>query len=131
MYIADKFIFLYSLRSQIVLSMTIIVIVICLLFFNNYVSNLLTFFKWINVRSARWYYDHHFIFKFFLFLSWSNDIVVLRLFENVLLMICLCIIKTSIVNDIIFFSAIRKHIFYAIMNYENDLTNFSYNSQFF
>ena len=94
-------------------------------------SELLMFFKRISVRGARWYYDHHFIFKFFFFFSsssWLNDIVVFRLFENVLLTIGLCIAKSLIVNDIISFSAVRKHVFYAIVNYKNDLTDFSYNS---
>ena len=130
MYIVDKFILACSLRSQIVFSMTIIIIMICFLFSDNYIPNLLIFFEPINVRSARWYYDHHLIFKFF-FLLRSNDTVVLRFFESVLLTIRLCITKSSIVCDITSFFAVREHVFYAIMNYENNLIDFSYSSQFF
>ena len=52
-------------------------------------------------------------------------------FEGVLLTVRLCITRNLIVNDIISFSAVREHVFYAIMNYENDLTDFSYSPQFF
>ena len=133
MCIADRFIFACSLHSHVVFSTTIIVIVICFLFSDDYVPNLLTFFKRVNVRGARWYYDHHFIFQFFfLFLF----IMIKRYcrfstFENVLLTVRLCITENLIVSNIIFFSAVRKHVFYAIMSYENDLTDFSYNLQFF
>ena len=133
MCIINRFILACSLRSHVVFSATIIVIVICFLFSDDYVPNLLTFFKRVNVRGARWYYDHHFIFQFFfLFLF----IMIKRYcrfstFENVLLTIRLCIAENLIVNAIIFFSAVREHVFYAIISYENDLIDFSYNSQFF
>ena len=130
MYIVDRFILAYSLRFQVVLSMTIIIIMICFLFSDDYVSNLLMFFNKLTSETR----DNIIIiisfsnsFLFF-FLLWSNNTVVLRLFESVLLTICFCIMKSSIVNDIISFSIVRKHIFYTIMNYENNLTDFLYNS---
>ena len=67
MCIADKFRLACFLCSDVARLITIIVIVICFLFFDKHVSNLLTFFKRISVRDARWYYDHHLTFKFFLF----------------------------------------------------------------
>ena len=53
MYIADRFILACFLRFHVVFSMTIIVIVICFLFFDDDVPNLLTFFKRVNVKDAR------------------------------------------------------------------------------
>ena len=133
MCIADRFIFACFLRSHVVFSATIIVIIIYFLFFDDYVSNLLTFLKRINVRNARWYYDHHFIFKFFFSFSPHHDQTVLSLsaFEGVLLTVRLCITGNLIVSVITSFSVVRKHVFFAIMNYESDLIDFSYNSQFF
>ena len=130
MYITDKFIFACSLHFYIVLLMRSISIMIYFLFFDEYISNLLTFFEQYNVRSAHWYYDHHFIFKFFLFFfsSWLNDIVVFRLFKSVLLMIRLCITESSIVND---FFLLFESMFYTIINNKNDLTDLLYKSQFF
>ena len=49
-------------------------------------------------------------------------------FESVLLTVRFCITENLIVNVIISFSVVRKHVFYAIMSYENDLTDFSYSS---
>ena len=133
MCIADRFILACSLRSHVAFLTTIIAIMICFLFSDDYVPNLLTFFKRINVRNARWYYDHHLIFNFFLFflLIIIKRYCCFSTFESVLLTIRLCITENLIVNDINSFSAVRKHVFYAIMNYENDLTDFLYNSQFF
>ena len=133
MYIADKFILAYFLRFYVVFSTTIIIIVICFLFSDDYVSNLLTFFKRINIRNARWYYDHHFIFKFFSFflLIMIKRYCCFSTFESVLLTIRLYIIENLIVSDITSFSAVREHVFYVIMNYKNDLIDFSYNSQVF
>ena len=52
-------------------------------------------------------------------------------FEGVLLTVRLCITENLIVSAIISFSAVRKHVFYAIVSYESDLTDFSYSPQFF
>ena len=49
------------------------------LFCDEYISNLLTFFKRVNVRNARWYYDYHFIFKFFSFFSHHGQTILLFL----------------------------------------------------
>ena len=81
MCIIDKFILVYSLRSHVVFSATIIIIMICFLFSDDYVLNLLTFFKRVNVRDAQWYYDHHFIFKFFFSFSFHHDQTVLLFFD--------------------------------------------------
>ena len=81
MCIADRFIFACLLRSYVAFSATITVIVICFLFSDDYVSNLLTFLKRINVRSARWYYDHHLIFKFFSSFSPHHDQTILSFFD--------------------------------------------------
>ena len=81
MCIADRFIFAYFLRFHVVFSTTITAIVIYFLFSDDYVSNLLTFFKRINVRGARWYYDHHLIFKFFSSFSSHHDQTVLSSFD--------------------------------------------------
>ena len=67
----------------------------------------------------------------FFFLIMIKRYCCFSTFKSVLLTIRLCITKNLIVNDIISFSAVRKHVFYAIMNYENDLTDFLYNLQFF
>ena len=133
MCIIDRFILACFLRPYVAFSTTIIIIVICFLFSDNYVSNLLTFFKRINVRGARWYYDHHFMFYlfFFFFLIMIKRYCCFPTFKNVLLTVRLCITENLIVNDIISFSAVRKHVFYAIMNYENDLIDFLYNPQLF
>ena len=130
MCITDKFILACFLRFHVAFSTTIIVIIIYFLFFDDYVSNLLTFFKRVNVRDARWYYDHNFIFKFFssFFLIMIKRYYCLSTFEDVLLTIRLCIAGILIVNAITLFSAVRKHVFYAIMSYKNDLINFSYSS---
>ena len=114
MYIADMFILARFLRSDVALSMIIIVIIIRFFFSDEHIPNLLMFFKWISVKDARWYYNHYLIFKFFLFSFslLSNDAVVLRLFDIVLLTVRLCITKNSIVSTIISFSAVRKHIWY-------------------
>ena len=53
MCIADRFIFMCLLRFYVVFSATIIVIMICFLFSDDYISNLLMFFKRVNVRDAR------------------------------------------------------------------------------
>ena len=133
MCIIDRFILTYFLRSHVAFSATIIVIVIYFLFFDNYISNLWTFLKRISIKETRWYYDHYLIFKFFFlfFVIMIKRYCRSSIFENVLLTIRLCITKNLIVNDIISFSAIREHVFYAIISYENDLINFSYNSQLF
>ena len=131
MCIADRFILACFLRFHVAFSTTIIVIVIYFLFSDDYVSNLLMFFKRVNIRDAQWYYSHHLIFKFF-FLSHHDQTILSSFdFESVLLIVRLCIAENLIVNAIISFSAVREYIFYAIMNYENDLTDFSYSSQFF
>ena len=52
-------------------------------------------------------------------------------FKSVLLTVRLCITKNLIVSVITSFSAVRKHVFYAIVSYENDLTDFSYSLQLF
>ena len=133
MCIADKFILTCFLRSHVVFSATIIIIVICFLFSDDYVSNLLTFFKRISVRDARWYYDHHFIFKFFSFFSSHHD-------QTILLFLDFwkrSADGTSLYNKKLnrkwyyFFFCCSRACFHAIINYESDLTNFSYNSQFF
>ena len=132
MCIADRFILACLLHSYVAFSATIIAIVICFLFSDDYVPNLLTFLKRVNVRGARWYYDHHLIFKFFFFFF----IMIKRYcrfsaFEDVLLTVRFCITGNLIVNAITSFSVVRKHVFYAIMSYESDLTDFSYSPQFF
>ena len=81
MCIADKFILVCFLRFHVVFSTTIIVIIICFLFSDDYVPNLLTFFKRINVKSARWYYDHHLIFKFSSSFSSYYDQTILLFFD--------------------------------------------------
>ena len=81
MCIANRFILAYFLRSHVVFSTTIIVIVICFLFSDDYVSNLLTFLKRINVRDARWDYNYHFIFKFLSSFSFHHDQTILLLFD--------------------------------------------------
>ena len=133
MYIVDKFILAYFLRFHIAFLTTMIVIMIYFLFSDDYVPNLLTFFKRINVRSARWYYDHHFIFKFFSSFSSHHDQTILlfldfwKRFTD----------GTSLYNKkfnrkwYYFFFCCSKACFHTIMNYENDLIDFSYNSQFF
>ena len=81
MCIINRFILACSLRSYVVFSTTIIVIMIYFLFFDDYVPNLLTFFKRINVRDARWCYDHHLIFKFFFSFSLHHDQTILLFFD--------------------------------------------------
>ena len=81
MCIVDRFILACLFRFYVAFSTMITVIVICFLFSDDYVSNLLTFFKRINVRSARWYYDHYFIFKFFSFFSSHHDQTILSFLD--------------------------------------------------
>ena len=49
-------------------------------------------------------------------------------FEDVLLTVRLCITENLTVSAITSFFAVREHVFYAIISYENDLTDFSYSS---
>ena len=77
MCIIDRFILACFLRPHVIFSTTIIVIVIYFLFSDDYVPNLLTFFKRVNIRNARWYYDHYFIFKFFFSFSSHHDQTIL------------------------------------------------------
>ena len=131
MYIINRFILAYFLRLHVAFLTTIIVIMICFLFFDDYISNLLTFFKQISVRNARWYYDYHLFFKFFssFFLIMIKQYCCFSTFESVLLTIRLCITENLIVSDIILYSAVREHVFYTIMNYESYLIDFLYNQQ--
>ena len=125
--------FTCSLRSHVIFSTTINAIVICFLFSGDYVPNLLTFFKRVNVRDARWYYDYHFIFKFFSSFSSHHDQTILSSFDF-WKRSADC---TSLYNRkfnrkwYYFFFCCSRACFYAIMNYESDLTDFSYNPQFF
>ena len=81
MCITDRFILTCLLRLHVIFSTTIIVIMICFLFSDDYVSNLLTFFKRVSVRSARWYYDHHLIFKFFSSFFFHHDQMILSFLD--------------------------------------------------
>ena len=130
MCIADKFILACFLRFHVVFSTIIIVIVIYFLFSDNYVSNLLTFFKQINVRDARWYYDYHFIFKFFSFFSSYHDLTILLFFDFWERSADDTLLYSRKLNRkwYYFFFCCSRTFFHAIMNYENDLTDFSYNS---
>ena len=133
MCIVDRFIFACSLRSHVVFSTTIIVIVICFLFSDDYVSNLLPFFKRVNVRDARWYYDHHFIFKFFSSFSPHHDQTILSFFDFWERSADGTPLYSRKLNHkwyYLFFCCSRA-CFHTIMNYKNDLTDFSYSLQFF
>ena len=133
MCITDKFILACFLRSHVAFSTTIIIIMICFLFSDDYVSNLLTFFKRINVRNARWYYDHHFIFKFLSsFLSYYDQTILLFLdfWGRSADSTPLYNRKLNRKYYYLFFCCSRA-CFYAIISYESDLTDFSYSSQFF
>ena len=133
MCITDKFILACFLRFYVAFSATIIAIIICFLFSDDYVSNLWTFSKQINVRNARWYYDHHFIFKFFSFFSLHHDQTISSSFD----FWERSADSTPLYNKKLnrkcyyFFFCCSKAYFYAIMSYENDLTDFLYNSQLF
>ena len=133
MCIVDRFILACSLRPYVAFSTTIIIIVIYFLFSDDYVPNLLTFFKRINVKDARWYYNYHLIFKFFSSFPSHHDQTILSLFD----FWERSVDSTPLYNRKLnrkcyyFFFCCSKARFYAIMNYENDLTDFSYNPQFF
>ena len=133
MCIADRFILACFLRSYVVFSATIIAIMICFLFSDDYVSNLLTFFKRISVRDARWYYDHHFIFEFSSFFSSHYDQTILSSFD----FWGRSADSMSLYNRkfnrkcYYFFFCCLEACFYTIVNYESDLTDFLYSLQFF
>ena len=133
MCIADRFILACFLRFHVAFSATIIVIVICFLFSDDYVPNLLTFLKQISVRGARWYYDHHFTFKFFSSFLSHHDQTILSFFDFWERSADSTSLYSKKLNRkcYYFFFCCSRAYFYAIMNYENDLTDFSYSPQLF